>query len=300
MTYFRQLRKFTADYRIGFLDRLKLLGLYPVFKFHYWYYYGSPFKRKLASRFFLALPKAALVTIQLRFPSFSAPFSIPIWLRPDHLTSFQEIFWAHEYRLKGDWHPAFLIDAGANIGYASLYLAGHYSIRSVLAIEANPQLYPHLERIAQLLGEAGVDMRIAKGALTGSAKELIFQISENSRDTMMVSPSQTSCPSSNQTARALGFPLRSWFSKAGFEESLFHLPTLLKMDIEGGEYDLLENDLAGFSIPNFLVAEIHGRKSRRDYFVEGLSPMWSTLERRTSSGYDDVEVLFAERSLSSK
>jgi FkbM family methyltransferase len=48
---------------------------------------------------------------------------------------FEQIFLDDDYALHADLHPRFIVDAGANVGYASIYFANRYPNAEIVAIE---------------------------------------------------------------------------------------------------------------------------------------------------------------------
>lgn len=289
MAYFSQLRKFEEHYRPKSMARLKLRLLYPIFKLHFWFYYGSALKRSVARSIFQILPKKYCVKIECFSPILQRYYEIPLWFIPDHLSSFQEIFWSPAYVLETNWRPKCLIDAGANVGYASLYFAVHHDIKTILAIEANPALYPKLELTAQILKTIGVDIRLANGALVGHSRSLEFQINENSRNSS-IEPQGRAV----KTTHIDGRRLEEWKSQLSFKNEDLKTNCLFKIDIEGAEYEVLKEDNQVFTDIQYLIAEIHGEQLKRDVFVRSLAENLLILSRTTTPACDTVEVLFGK------
>jgi FkbM family methyltransferase len=64
----------------------------------------------------------------------------PLWLRwgsTDDMT-FSQVFYQRDYDLEYVRDPASIIDAGANIGFASVYFAQRYPAAKIVAIEPDP------------------------------------------------------------------------------------------------------------------------------------------------------------------
>lgn len=61
----------------------------------------------------------------------------PVYLRPDtsDTTIFRHIFIEEQYKINIDFTPNFIIDAGANIGLASVYFKNAYPNATIVAIE---------------------------------------------------------------------------------------------------------------------------------------------------------------------
>lgn len=70
----------------------------------------------------------------------------PLTMRPrtsDRFV-FEQIFLDHEYDLPSNFLPQFIIDAGANVGYASIYFANRYPDAAILAIEPDATNFQRL------------------------------------------------------------------------------------------------------------------------------------------------------------
>src|SRR5688572_6336531 len=70
----------------------------------------------------------------------------PLWLRlkTSDLPTLQKVWRDEEYRFDGD--PKFIVDAGANIGIASIYFATKFPNARVIAIEPEPENFTLLEK----------------------------------------------------------------------------------------------------------------------------------------------------------
>ncbi|MBB1162648.1 FkbM family methyltransferase [Aquariibacter albus] len=80
----------------------------------------------------------------------------PLWLRlpSSDLDAYRQVFVDHEYAFKVEREPRVIVDAGANIGLASLYFANRYPGARIIAIEperhnfdtlcANVRAYPNI------------------------------------------------------------------------------------------------------------------------------------------------------------
>src|SRR5688572_6156510 len=85
--------------------------------------------------------KGVLIYIRLKL-GFTKGINVPHVLHPINLRkgtsdipTFQEIFTYDEYEVKLDFSPATIIDAGANVGLASIYFANKYPKASVFCVE---------------------------------------------------------------------------------------------------------------------------------------------------------------------
>ena len=73
----------------------------------------------------------------------------PLYLRPknhEDRYSFYELFLQKQYNFKFDFEPKLIIDAGANIGYASVYFAIKYPNAKIIALEPSEENFQLLQR----------------------------------------------------------------------------------------------------------------------------------------------------------
>jgi len=182
------------------------------------------------------------ITTRLRFHG----RDLAISLRPDDgdIAVLYEIFAREAYRLEAhDVRGAevrTIVDAGANIGLASLYFAAVYPRAQIVAIEPNP------DNFALLAENARQEPRITilQACLTGLPDQSVF-ISTTGRGSHF----QSNTGGHGVPIRGLSLP------QICETRGLDHID-LLKIDIEGGEKDV-------FAHPAFLgrtgaiVAELH-------------------------------------------
>jgi FkbM family methyltransferase len=175
-------------------------------------------------------------------------------VQPGHgeLYLYQEIFRDAAY----EQHPGFrlrpgwcVVDAGANIGVFSLRAARAGCAR-VLAIEPDPQTFARLVRHLRMnRADAVIPLEVAAGAETGRA---IFCRGDAST-TGRVSRADESIPAVATRIEVKVEPLAALLDGHGFETV-----NLLKIDVEGGEADVLEGAAAALARIERVVMEYHG------------------------------------------
>lgn len=205
----------------------------------------------------------------------------PVIIRPDDgdIAILYEIFVRDAYRLApSDIDPAsvrVIVDAGANIGLASIYLACHYPKARIIAIEPNPDNLSLLKRNTA----AEPRVTVVQACVTGLAHQQVF----------IDTAGKGSHFQANTTGRGLPVPGMS-LTQLSEAYGLGQID-LLKMDIEGAEKDV-------FAHPDFLpkvggiVAELHPGYALSD-FAADLAPFG--LKVRPSEFARDPNVVIARR-----
>jgi FkbM family methyltransferase len=186
-----------------------------------------------------------------------SPFAAEVFIREfgTDLTILQEVLFKQVYgavskRLAKS--PETIIDLGANIGMATLYLANQFSNSRILAVEPEPANFGMLNKNVQSLIRAGrcKTLRAAVwnedgDADLGSAGEGVFW--------------SFYAKAGGNSASAV--PARSMNSLV--RESGFETVDLVKVDIEGGETQMFRGNLDWLDRVRAIAIEFHG-ESRRD------------------------------------
>lgn len=171
------------------------------------------------------------------------------------LQSIREVWLDEEYRLPVDAAPFdTLVDLGANIGLTSLWLARTYGFKKVVAVEPSPENAEIVRINLRNNGLTGEVVEAAVGARNGTAH---FAAS----------------PESNQgrlsTGDSDGFDVAvvtvDSVLKAGDIDGVIDV---LKLDIEGGEEDLVQGNLQWLSRVRRIVAELHPAIVNTDCVIE--------------------------------
>lgn len=165
--------------------------------------------------------------------------------------AFEQIFVSHEYRpvVKLLRHVTRLrmIDAGANIGFASIYFASFFSSIKVIAVEPDLENFELLVENLKLNGiEDNICLRAAVWKTTS-----YLEINNDFRDGKAWS---MSVGEADRVTSLRGITLDELFDRSGEEQI-----DLFKMDIEGSEGVVFENTWAT-SIPGSIrcfAIEIH-------------------------------------------
>ena len=168
-------------------------------------------------------------------------FSLFLDEHPEDVWSLADIFVHEEYRTNAQ-DPRIIVDAGANIGLASIYFTLCFPKATIYSIEADPITFKRLSRnVAQFPNI--VPIHAALGSRDGEA---VFYHG-------------TSALSSSLQHRYDGdeqcvVPALSFASlKQRFN---FSRVDILKFDIEGGE-EVLCRDTTALADSNYIVGEVH-------------------------------------------
>ena len=161
--------------------------------------------------------------------------------------------WIEEiYRLPSNMRPKVIVDLGANIGLTSLWLAAHYSAARVIAVEPST-LNAHIARINLETNNIHVDvLEAAVGAEDGVVLFDQGPGATNGRVVDYNDPSQWGSSMPAQTAVkmvSMATVLKLLPEDAAVD--------LLKVDIEGGEENLLSGDVRWLTRVKSLQAEFH-------------------------------------------
>jgi FkbM family methyltransferase len=167
------------------------------------------------------------------------------------IQGIREVWFDETYRLPFAIEPKLVIDLGANIGLTTVWLSHRYGCEKIIAVEPDLNNALLAEKNIKDNGINGYVVRAAVGAIDGVAT---FETSGDSN---------------------LGTVVASNDLKVGEQIDMVSIATLLKdlpdnqivdlvkMDIEGGEQQLLLGDLFWLSRTRAMMAEFH--PDRVDY-----------------------------------
>jgi FkbM family methyltransferase len=183
-----------------------------------------------------------------RIVSLSLPgFEHPVWLRPagsDYYT-FHQVFTEFQYEHGLTIEPSFIIDAGANIGFASVFFAKKYPDAQIFSIEPDAQNFEILLKNTAPYP----NVRCLRGAVWPVESRLaITNPNQGNPAAYTVRPVEPS-PSDSLSA----FTPLSLLRLAKRD----HID-LFKIDIEGGELELFSSGCEEWlSRTSVLLVELH-------------------------------------------
>ena len=183
---------------------------------------------------------------QLSLPGYRAP----ILARPgsSDLPTFEKVFVDQEYNFElPGFQPRLIIDAGANVGYASLFFAHRFPAAQIISIEpeganfqllkANTAAYPNIRPVQAALWNRPTRLAIANP----DAASWEFQVREADPQAAAGGLTAVTIPELIQMS--------------GCERV-----SVLKLDIEGAEKDLFSSGAAEWlGLVDLIIIELHDR-----------------------------------------
>ncbi len=186
----------------------------------------------------------------------------PIILRPgtSDVPLLYHIFVEEEYNIKPAKEPVFIIDAGANIGFTSLYFANRFPGARIIAIEPEESNFQLLQKNTA----AYPNIRCIKAGVWNSTTLLrIKNLEKDSKWAFQVEETTESGPDTCEGISIDGLLL---------EEKKKEID-IAKIDIEGAEESLFAKNYQWLSKTNLIVIEFHDR------IIPGSSkPFWDAVK----------------------
>ena len=194
-----------------------------------------------------------------------APYDAAIRLQEtgSDMPTFREVLMGEEvYRCVIERLPACrtIVDLGANIGLATIYLAAHYPGSRILAVEPNPDTYRELRHNVDRLSRAS-RVKLVWGGVWSEERRL--------------APHPAPATPKSNAFRTLAAPDGAGSSIPGYHMSQllemagFDSVDLVKVDIEGAEVELFRGDLSWLERVVGIAIEFHG-ETRRESGFDGI------------------------------
>jgi FkbM family methyltransferase len=162
---------------------------------------------------------------------------------------FAQIFIRNEYKFDVNRPPEFIIDAGANIGLASVYFANQFPNARILAIEPekenfevlvkNVKPYPNVQPVLGALWSEKAEVEVVDRGLGNWG--FMIEASPNG---------QTSSQSSHQKVE--GMTVDMILDRYNVQKV-----SILKLDIEGAELEVFGNSSSWIDRVDSLIIELH-------------------------------------------
>jgi FkbM family methyltransferase len=209
------------------------------------------YKRVLGNRGLTGIVEGKLKGKPVLLEARKAGIKSPVLLRvpSSDVRVFEQIFIRNEYKFDVNWEPKFIIDAGANIGLASVYFANQFPNARIVAIEPeeenfeilvkNVAPYPNVQPIFGALWSEGAMVEVVDHGLGNWG----FMIETPSDD-------RKSSESNNQSVQ--GITIDTILERYGIAEI-----SILKVDIEGAELEVFQKSSSWIDKVDSLIIELH-------------------------------------------
>ena len=189
------------------------------------------------------------VLFQLSEPKCKSPIYIRV--PSSDVKVFTQIFRKNEYLFDVNASPEFIVDAGANIGLASVYFANRFPNARILSIEPEST---NFEILAKNVAPYP-NIRPIQGALWGENTP-INVVDRGLGNWGFMTEAQDSDPrSSTSVDRSIrGMTIDTILEQYGMQQI-----SILKMDIEGSELEVFRNSSSWIDQVDSLIIELHER-----------------------------------------
>jgi FkbM family methyltransferase len=158
---------------------------------------------------------------------------------PGELAVLHGILISEEYASQGD--PRTILDIGANVGFASLYFSRRHPSARIGAVEADPRTFERLRRNAAGLSRVSI-LNCAVSDIDGTL-------------TFYASPHSISSSVRRRSPKDHAVKVRAMTVGALMDHFEMDRVGLLKMDIEGAEFDALA--VAPMDRVDEVIVEVH-------------------------------------------
>ncbi len=187
------------------------------------------------------------------------------------LPIFYQVFADLQYDISFSlkYTPLRIIDCGANVGYASLYFSSLFPSAEIIAVEPDNKNFIQLSRNTQNYK----NITAVKAAVWHRNTEMVIKNKSQLSAGFEVEES-----GSNDNVELIGITIDEVIAKNNFEEV-----DILKIDIEGAEYELFTNNPHSWlSKTRCLIIELHDNLKpgiSKHFFKEMAEYNWRTVIR---------------------
>jgi len=162
---------------------------------------------------------------------------------------FRQIFIRNEYKVEVNRDPEFIVDAGANIGLASIYFANQFPNARILAIEPEKENFEVLVKNVKPYP----NVQPVLGALWGESAEVeVVDRGLGNWGFMIETSSDSQTPSKSSHQKVKGMTVDMILDR-------YDVPkiSILKLDIEGAELEVFRNSSSWIDRIDSLIIELH-------------------------------------------
>lgn len=209
--------------------------------------YGA-FKNRIYSAVSYIIPKSTIEKIldyitRIYFKVYRLRHSIIARKNSSDMQVFMQIFVLKEYYLNFNIKPQFIVDAGANVGYSSLYFHKKYPAATIIAIEPETQNFNVLVKNTKNIS----NIKCMKRGLW-SCKTKLNIFNKNSGEWSY--RTKQSKPGERHDVDTITV-------KELLDISKNRIIDILKIDIEGAEKEIFSKNCEWLSRVNVIIIELH-------------------------------------------
>jgi FkbM family methyltransferase len=185
------------------------------------------------------------VVLDAKIDGFAAPVHVRV--PSTDLRVYEQVMLRKEYDLPAQREPSFIVDAGANIGLASVFFANRYPHARILSLEPEKSNYDMLVRNAAPYP----NIKAVRGALWSETTELnVIDPGLGSWGFQVGAQNGATSGAADQTVHA--FTVETIMRDFGVEKI-----DILKIDIEGSELEIFQTANRWIDKVDSLVVELH-------------------------------------------
>lgn len=182
---------------------------------------------------------------------------IDLWLRTlgGDIFIFYEIFLDEVYKIPKAWVNGVhtVVDLGANIGLTGLYFDSLFPDANFICVEPNPYNLPVLRKnVTSFSGR----VHVVEGAISDHSGHQLFDAGGRAWESKLGNNSYDNNNDNFDRLTVRLYSMPEIIDGFGLSEI-----SLLKIDVEGAEVDLLRNGAEWLEIVNTIIIELHGNYS---------------------------------------
>lgn len=189
------------------------------------------------------------VYYQLKRPDCRFPFRVR--LPSSDVRAYRQIFIDQEYDFQVDTPPKVIIDAGANIGLASIYFANRYPEAKIIAIEPERTNFELLKENVAPYSQ----IIPLQAALWNKNEEIdLIDPGQGNWAFMTTNGSSSDAPPNNARHKVKALTIDQILQDYGLAKV-----DILKIDIEGAEKEVFNDSSSWIDKVDSLIVELHER-----------------------------------------
>lgn len=197
----------------------------------------------------IAKGKLAGKPVLLQVKGFGLKSPVSLRVPSSDVRVFEQIFTRNEYKFDVNRDPEFIVDAGANIGLASVYFANQFPNARILAIEPEKENFEVLVKNV----EPYPNIQPVLGALWSEKMEVeVVDRGFGNWGFMIEAPSDGRTSSNSNHQMVEGMTVDMILDRYDVKKI-----SILKLDIEGAELEVFRNSSSWIDRVDSLIIELH-------------------------------------------